>query len=106
MRARPGDQHCALDAVLGLLSGKWKVLLLWELSERPRRFGELRRSLDGISEKVLSAHLRELENDGLCLRTEHPGAVLHVEYSLTGAGSELLGALVPLTEWSLTHRRD
>ncbi|UJW28461.1 helix-turn-helix transcriptional regulator [Saccharothrix sp. AJ9571] len=105
MRARPGDHHCALDAVLGMLSGKWKVLLLWELSERPRRFGDLRRALDGISEKVLSAHLRELENDGLCLRTERPGAVLHVEYSLTGAGAGLLGALGPLTEWSLTHLR-
>ncbi|MBN6038212.1 helix-turn-helix transcriptional regulator [Amycolatopsis sp. 195334CR] len=86
-----------------MVRGKWKVLLLWELHERPRRFGELRRRVGGISEKVLSAQLRELEADGLCRRVEHPGAVPHVEYSLTGAGAELLEALVPITEWSLTH---
>ncbi|QFU92022.1 helix-turn-helix domain-containing protein [Amycolatopsis sp. YIM 10] len=94
---------CRLDAVLGMVSGKWKVLLLWELHERPCRFGELRRRLTGISEKVLSAQLRELEADGLCRRVEYPGAVLHVEYSLTDSGTALLEALVPITEWSLAH---
>ena len=61
MRGEP--VWCGLDIVLEVVGGKWKLLLLWELQEGPRRFGELRRSMDGISEKVLTQQLRDMEAD-------------------------------------------
>ncbi|WP_338019523.1 winged helix-turn-helix transcriptional regulator [Saccharothrix deserti] len=88
---------------MDVLSGKWKILILWELREQPRRFGELRRLVPGISEKVLVQQLRELEADGVVSRESHDGAQPRVEYSLTQAGLELTKALQPLTDWSLRY---
>ncbi|RST03360.1 transcriptional regulator [Streptomyces sp. WAC07149] len=66
---RPGADHCGIAAAMAVIDGKWKVSLLWELERSPRRrFGELRRLVPGVSEKVLAAQLRELENDGIVHR--------------------------------------
>lgn len=65
---RPGADHCGIAAAMSVIDGKWKVSLLWELEQRPRRFGELRRLVPGVSEKVLAAQLRELETDGIVHR--------------------------------------
>ncbi|CAM00702.1 HxlR family transcriptional regulator [Saccharopolyspora erythraea NRRL 2338] len=65
---RPGAYVCGIDAAMDVIGGKWKVLILWELGVKPCRFGELRRGLPGVTEKVLASHLRELEADGIVHR--------------------------------------
>jgi DNA-binding HxlR family transcriptional regulator len=79
------------------------VLILWALNERPCRFGELRRNLPGITEKVLASHLRELEADGIVHREEYDEVPPHVEYSLTALGVSLNTALAPLGAWGREH---
>ncbi len=96
---RPGAEHCGVAAAMSLIDGKWKVSLLWELGQRPRRFGELRRLVPGVSEKVLAAQLRELETDGLVHREAYDEVPPRVEYSLTPLGHALNTALEPLSEF-------
>ncbi|WP_326796496.1 helix-turn-helix transcriptional regulator [Streptomyces sp. NBC_01808] len=100
---RPGapDGHvCGIDAAMEIIGGKWKVLILWALDDRPaRRFGELRRLLPGITEKVLASHLREMEADGIVRRVSYEEVPPRVEYSLTASGARLNAALVPLADW-------
>ncbi|CAL9430965.1 putative HTH-type transcriptional regulator YybR [Streptomyces sp. enrichment culture] len=96
---RPGADHCGIAAAMSVIDGKWKVSLLWELEQRPRRFGELRRLVPGVSEKVLAAQLRELEADGLVHRQAYDEVPPRVEYSLTPRGRRLNAALEPLGEW-------
>ncbi|MEV0171686.1 helix-turn-helix domain-containing protein [Streptomyces sp. NPDC050803] len=96
---RPGAHECGVDAAMDVIGGKWKVLILWALHVRPRRFGELRRELPGVTEKVLAAQLRELEADGIVHREEYDEVPPRVEYSLTPRGESLNTALEPLCEW-------
>ncbi|CAM5267118.1 transcriptional regulator [Streptomyces spiroverticillatus] len=92
--------QCGLDAAVDVIDGKWKVLILWALHERPRRFGATRRELPGISEKVLAQQLREMEADLIVHREVYEDtAVPRVEYSLTELGRELHDALGPLGAW-------
>ncbi|MCX5075566.1 winged helix-turn-helix transcriptional regulator [Streptomyces sp. NPDC060334] len=100
---RPGADHCGIAAAMSVIDGKWKVSLLWELEQRPRRFGELRRLVPGVSEKVLSAQLRELETDGIVHREVYEEVPPRVEYSLTPLGRELNAALAPLGAWGGRH---
>jgi DNA-binding HxlR family transcriptional regulator len=97
---RSGPYLCGLDAAMDVLLGKWKSLILWELDHHgTRRFGELRRGLVGVSEKMLTQHLREMEADGLVHREVFPEVPPKVEYSLTEHGQSLIAALEPLGEW-------
>ncbi|MET7358806.1 helix-turn-helix domain-containing protein [Streptomyces sp. NPDC005562] len=100
---RPGapEGHvCGIDSAMEVIGGKWKVLILWALHEYPcRRFGELRRLLPGITEKVLASHLREMETDGVVCRVSYDEVPPRVEYSLTGDGLRLNEALQPLAAW-------
>jgi DNA-binding HxlR family transcriptional regulator len=91
--------ECGLDAAVDVVGGKWKPLVLWALSTGPRRFGALRRELPGVSEKVLTQQLRELEHDGIVRREVHQQVPPKVEYSLTELGASLDRALAPLGEW-------
>ncbi|MGV4984749.1 winged helix-turn-helix transcriptional regulator [Streptomyces sp. NPDC001709] len=100
---RPGAYVCGVDAAMDVIGGKWKGLVLWALHERPHRFGELRRALPGVSEKVLAAQLRELEADGIVHREEYDEVPPRVEYSLTERGALLNEALAPLGEWGREH---
>ncbi|MEU3272862.1 winged helix-turn-helix transcriptional regulator [Saccharomonospora sp. NPDC006951] len=81
------------------MGGKWKGLILFWLGEKPLRFGELRRAVDGISERMLILQLRELEASGLVHREVYQQVPPKVEYSLTAFGRSLLDALTPLGEW-------
>ncbi|KQX59485.1 MULTISPECIES: helix-turn-helix domain-containing protein [unclassified Streptomyces] len=105
-RPEDDDGHvCGIDAAMEVIGGKWKVLILWALHEHPhRRFGELRRLLPGVTEKVLTSHLRELEADGIVDRTAYEEVPPRVEYSLTKAGLRLNEALEPLAEWGRGRR--
>lgn len=98
--ARCGPYICGIDAGMDVVSGKWKSLILWELHHHGvRRFGELRRGLPGVSEKMLIQHLREMEEDGLVHREVYREVPPRVEYSLTDDGRSLNEALAPLGAW-------
>ncbi|MET9951824.1 helix-turn-helix domain-containing protein [Streptomyces sp. NPDC006339] len=94
---------CGLDAAIDVMGGKWKGLILFWLGEGPLRFGELRRTVAGISERMLILQLRELEASGLVHREVHHQVPPKVEYSLTAFGRSLVTALVPLGEWGEEH---
>ena len=97
------EYSCGLEAALDVVGGKWKVLILWALRSGAVRFGELRRSVHGISEKMLIQHLKEMEMDGIVTRKDYKEVPPRVEYALTTFGSSLLDALVPLCEWGQLH---
>ena len=104
--ARRGPYICGIDAGLDVVSGKWKGLILWELDAHPvRRFAELRRALPGVSEKMLTQHLREMEADGLVHREVYAEVPPRVEYSLTEHGHTLNQALGPLGAWGSERLR-
>ena len=94
---------CGLDAAVDVVGGKWKALILWALDQRPHRFGELRREVEGISEKVLIQQLKELERDGIVDRRVHDQVPPKVVYSLTRLGETLNRALEPLGDWGEEH---
>src|SRR5260370_13470046 len=92
-----------LGAAREVVGGKWKVLILWALRQAPRRFGELRRQIPGISEKMLIQHLKEMEADGIVTRKDYKEVPPRVEYALTSFGGTLCDALAPLCEWGQLH---
>ncbi|GAA2681355.1 MULTISPECIES: winged helix-turn-helix transcriptional regulator [Nonomuraea] len=94
---------CGLDAAIDIMGGKWKGLILFSLAEGPLRFGELRRSVPGISERVLILQLREMEASGLVHREVYHQVPPKVEYSLTDFGQSLNTAMAPLGEWGEEH---
>ncbi|MFF9016022.1 winged helix-turn-helix transcriptional regulator [Streptomyces sp. NPDC014870] len=94
---------CGLDAAVDVVGGKWKPLILWALhAHGTTRFGELRRRIVGVSEKVLIQQLRELEADRVVHREVYPEVPPRVEYSLTALGQALNTALLPLGDWGET----
>ncbi|WP_305789493.1 MULTISPECIES: winged helix-turn-helix transcriptional regulator [Micromonosporaceae] len=93
------DASCPCRQMLDLLANKWSALALGALEDGPRRFGELRTRLDGVSPKVLTATLRRLEEHGLIDRTVFPAVPLHVEYSLTPLGRDACEPLALLRRW-------
>ncbi|WP_088321123.1 helix-turn-helix domain-containing protein [Kineosporia sp. R_H_3] len=90
---------CPSRVVLDHVTSKWGVLVLVSLADRTLRWGELRRSVEGVSEKMLAQTLQVLERDGLVHRLALPVIPPHVEYSLTDLGVELVGHLLPLMGW-------
>jgi len=91
---------CGLDATLRVIAGKWKPLILYFLAQGgPTRYGELRRAVRDVSDKMLIQQLKELEADGLVKRTDHKEVPPRVDYSLTPLGRSLAEALVPLCTW-------
>ena len=94
---------CGLDAALYVLGGKWKPLILFHLAHETRRYGELRRAVGGVSDKVLIRQLKELQADGIVDRLDYGEIPPKVEYSLTAFGRTLGKALAPLCEWGTTH---
>jgi DNA-binding HxlR family transcriptional regulator len=96
---------CGLGPAFEVIGGKWKALILWEISVKPRRFGELRRLLPGISEKMLIQQLREMEADGIVHREVFREVPPRVEYSLTETGASLNEALGPLADWGEKHAK-
>ncbi|KKD07056.1 winged helix-turn-helix transcriptional regulator [Streptomyces sp. WM6386] len=97
-------RDCPTRAVLELIASKWTMLVLVALEDgRPMRFGELRRRLDGVTQKVLTQTLRALEREGLLTRSVYPTVPPRVEYRLTALGLELGGLLQTITDWSQTN---
>jgi len=96
---------CGLDTVLALIGGKWKMLILYHVCHAPRRFGELRRLLPGISEKMLIQDLRQMQESNLVLRKDYQQVPPKVEYSITPFGRSLGKSLAPLCAWGDKNRK-
>lgn len=97
------DEHppaCTCRGLLDLISTRWAVLAIEALEPGPRRFGELKRSLDGVTPKVLTTTLRRLEDAGLVSRTVIPAVPLHVEYELTELGESAAVPLAGIRLWA------
>ena len=92
-------EGCSTRVVLDHIMSKWGVLVLLALTDGTHRWGELRREVQGISEKMLASTLRTLEADGLVARTSYPEVPPRVEYALTDLGQELMQRMLPLVEW-------
>ena len=94
-----------MEATIAVIGGKWKPRILWHLYDGVRRYGELRRLTPGITGKMLTQHLRELERDGVVRRQAYPAqnTVLRVEYSFTKYGETLRPLLKELCDWGAKH---
>jgi DNA-binding HxlR family transcriptional regulator len=104
MRKRKKIYSCGLEAALAVIGGKWKFLILWTLANQgAKRFGELRRAVAGISEKMLIQELKELELDGIVSRKDFKEVPPRVEYAMTAFGAELAEATRPLCAWGTKH---
>jgi DNA-binding HxlR family transcriptional regulator len=90
---------CGLNATLRIISGKWKPLVLFFLRDGPKRYGELKRLVEGVSDKVLIQSLKDLEADRVLARTDYKEVPPRVDYALTPLGRSLADAIVPLCIW-------
>ncbi|PLR33616.1 transcriptional regulator [Chimaeribacter californicus] len=90
---------CGLNATLRIISGKWKPLVLFFLRSGPKRYGELKRSINGVSHKVLIQQLKDLEADRVLARTDYQEVPPRVDYALTPLGRSLAEAIIPLCTW-------
>jgi DNA-binding HxlR family transcriptional regulator len=100
----PEAECLAIREVLSRVGDKWSVQIVGLLGEGPRRFSELRRSIDGISQRMLTLTLRALERDGLVTRTVFPTVPPSVEYGLTPLGRTLLEPVLALSDWARKNR--
>ncbi|UYB53377.1 helix-turn-helix transcriptional regulator [Xanthomonas sp. AM6] len=94
---------CGLEAALSVLGGKWKPLILYNLAKNVHRYGELRRAIGGVTDKVLIQQLKELERDQVVARIDFQEIPPRVEYSLTPFGQSLAAALGGLCVWGTEH---
>lgn len=104
--AYPGNPYradCPTRHILDRIGDRWTVLIVGILGQGDARFSELRRRVDGVSQKMLTQTLRALERDGLVTRTVYPEVPVRVVYALTDAGRTLLAPLRALEEWSIEH---
>ncbi len=96
---------CPVETTLTLISDKWKVLILRDLLSGTKRFGELKKSIGGVSQKVLTTQLRQMEDSGLLNRTVYPEVPPRVEYTLTELGYSLKPVLDAMGSWGEAYQR-
>lgn len=96
---------CPAEITLKAISGRWKILILRELFSEVKRFGELQRSLVGVTQKILTEQLRELEADGIIHREVYPQIPPKVEYSLTELGESLKPTLETMHDWGIDRKK-
>ena len=96
---------CPVATTVQLIGSKWKLLILRNLLARPWRFNELRKDLEGISQKVLADSLRALESDGIFARTVYPEVPPRVEYSLTPLGESMKSILDAMEKWGTEYKK-
>ena len=97
------DTGCGLNATLRIIAGKWKPLVLFFLRDTPKRYGELRRLIPGVSDKVLIQSLKDLEADCVLARNDYKEVPPRVDYTLTPLGRSLAEAIIPLCTWGTEH---
>jgi DNA-binding HxlR family transcriptional regulator len=98
--------RCPVEQALEVVGGKWKPLILWRLASGTLRFGQLQRSMPGVTQRMLTLQLRELERDGLLQRTVHAEVPPRVEYTLTEPARGLLPVMQAMGQWLLTHHSE
>ncbi|MEO7216146.1 helix-turn-helix domain-containing protein [Mucilaginibacter sp.] len=98
-KQRHPEYTCSMEAALSVISGKWKVKILNQLMDGPKRYSEIRRSIEGMTEKMLSQQLRELEEDKIVARKVYPEVPPRVEYAFTDLGKELASIFYALEKW-------
>lgn len=104
MKTREAFPECPVATAVALVGGKWKLLIIRNLRERPWRFNELRRDLAGVSQKVLTDSLRQLEEDGLIFRRDFCENPPHVEYGLTALGQKMLPVIDSLADFGTYYK--
>lgn len=104
MKTKDELPECPVATTVQLIGSKWKLLILRNLLVRPWRFNELRRSLDGISQKVLTDSLRSLEEDGIITRTVYPEVPPRVEYALSDLGETMRPIIRAMEEFGLEYK--
>lgn len=102
------DEHAAVcphfHAAIELIGKRWTGAIVFALTDGPLRFGELAKAVPGVSDRLLSRRLQELEEEGLVVREVEPGSPVRVSYSLTEAGADLEPAISELKNWAKRHR--
>lgn len=96
---------CPVETTLMLISDRWKVLIIRDLLEGTKRFGELKKSIGNVSQKVLTANLRSMEDSGLIIRKVYPEVPPRVEYTLTETGYSLKPVLDAMVEWGTQYKQ-
>lgn len=95
---------CPVATTVALIGSKWKLLILRDLLVRPWRFNELKKDLEGISQKVLTDSLRSMEEDGIVTRTVYPEVPPRVEYALSGLGESMRPIISAMEQWGLWYQ--
>lgn len=95
---------CPVETTLMLIGNKWKVLILRDLRSGTKRFGELKKSVTGISQKVLTANLRDMEGNGILTREVFPEVPPRVEYTLTDLGHSMMPILDAMEQWGTAYK--
>ena len=106
LAGRRSAQRCGVETTLSVIGGRWKVLILFRLLDGTLRFSELRRVLPGVTQRMLTLHVRELERDGMIHREVYREIPPKVEYSLTPAGQSLEPLLRLMSAWGHANRKE
>lgn len=104
MKTKEELPECPVATTVSLIGSKWKLLIMRNLLVRPWRFNELKNSLEGISQKVLTDSLRSMEEDGLITRTVYPEVPPHVEYALSELGDSMRPIIKSMEKWGLDYK--
>ena len=105
MKRLSSKSGCAVEVTLSVMGGTWKPIILFHLMHGPKRFGELGRLISGITQRMLTLQLRELEDAGIVLRTVYAQVPPRVDYALTPLGHSLQPVLVALRDWGNSYAR-
>ena len=104
MKTKDELPACPVATTVQLIGSKWKLLILRNLLQRPWRFNELRKDLEGISQKVLTDSLRSMEDDGIITRTVYPEVPPRVEYALSELGESMRPIIKVMEQWGITYK--
>lgn len=104
MKTKDELPECPVATTVSVIGSKWKLLIMRNLLARPWRFNELKKDLDGISQKVLTDSLRTMEEDGIITRTVYPEVPPHVEYALSELGESMRPILDAMKAWGTEYK--
>jgi DNA-binding HxlR family transcriptional regulator len=105
MMTKENMPECPVATTVQLIGSKWKLLIIRNLLVRPWRFNELKKSLEGVSQKVLTDSLRSLEEDGIITRTVYPEVPPRVEYALSDVGESMRPILTAMEQWGTDYQK-